>query len=170
MPLTITRSIADDATAVTAVQVAAFHDDARMYPGRPLDGPPGYDSVEVTLRKIEQDDCYTIWMDARIVGFLCVFNQGDGHYHLDIISVDPTLHGKGIGSQAMRFIHAQYPARLWTLDTPAYALRNQHFYGKFGYVKVGEWNADSVLLLYAYEMRPDDPKPMATASTLPTTD
>jgi hypothetical protein len=52
----------------------------------------------------------------------------------------------------MEFIEQTYPAAKWTLDTPLYAVRNQHFYEKLGYVKVAENDYDGFILI-AYEKR-----------------
>jgi len=150
MNVTIERATPADAEALVKVQIAAFHDDTRLYPGVGLGGPPGYDSVAVMLQKIQDDECYKIVYDGHIVGGIVVFDQGEGHFHLDVIDVDPAYHNRGIGSQAMQFLEQTYPAQKWTLHTPGYALRNQHFYEKFGYVKVGEELYDG-FLLFAYE-------------------
>jgi len=152
MPLMIERATAADAEAMVVVQIAAFHDDARLYPGVAIGGPPGYDSVATMLRKIAEDECYKLVHEGQIVGGMVVYVYGEGHYHLDVIFVDPAYHGRGFGTQAMQFIERAYPATRWTLDTPTYALRNQHFYEKFGYVKVSEEDADDIRLI-AYEKR-----------------
>jgi len=75
---------------------------------------------------------------GQIIGGMVVVDQGQGHFHLDLIFIDPTHHNRGIGTQALQFIEQRYPATKWTLNTPTWAIRNQHFYEKFGYVKVGE--------------------------------
>ena len=152
MPLTIERATPDDAEALVRVQVAAFHDDARLYPGVPLGGPPGYESVAAMRLKIEQDECYKLVHDGQIVGGLAVYDKGEGHFHLDVLFVDPAYHGRGFGSQAMAYLLHAYPATRWTLDTPTYALRNQHFYEKFGFVRIGEEDAGDIRLI-AYEKR-----------------
>lgn len=152
MEITIQRAVPADADALVQVEIAAFHDDTRLY-GVELGGPPGYDQVDVMLDKIARHQSYTIRVDGRIVGGIVLYDQGAGHYHLDLIFVDPALHGHGIGSQAMRLLEASYPASTrWTLDTPLYAVRNQHFYEKFGYVKVREYDDDGFMLI-AYEKR-----------------
>lgn len=133
-------------------QIAAFHHDSVMYPGVEIGGPPGYDSVEQMREKIEQDETYKIVHEGRCIGGIVVFAKGQGHYHLDVIFIEPTWHNRGIGSQAMEFLERMYPARLWTLDTPTYALRNQHFYEKFGYMKVAEHEIEGTPL-FAYEKR-----------------
>ncbi len=138
MNINFVRATPDDVEMLVKLQILAFHDDARIYPGVKIGGPPGYDSIAHTLTKIKQEDYYKILADDQIVGGLSVFNMGRGHYHLDVIFIDPVYHNRGIGTQAMHFIERTYPAKRWTLNTPGYATRNQHFYEKFGYVKVGE--------------------------------
>jgi ribosomal protein S18 acetylase RimI-like enzyme len=150
MTITIERAQPADAPDLVDVQIRAFHDDARIYPNVEIGGPPGYDSIEVTLGKIEHNEFYKISEDGQIIGGMVIFNRGEGHYHLDLIFVDPTCHNRGIGTQAMRFIEQQHPAATWTLDTPAYATRNHHFYEKLGYRKVREF-LDGDFALYAYE-------------------
>jgi GNAT superfamily N-acetyltransferase len=146
------RAAVADAEALVAVQVAAFHSDAIAYPGVGIGGPPGYDSVEEAVRKITRHECYKIVSDGRIIGGIVVFDQGRGHFHLDLIYLDPGQHGRGIGTEAMRFIERTHRATRWTLDTPSWAVRNQHFYEKLGYAKVGETVHPDVTL-FAYEKR-----------------
>ncbi len=151
MDVTIDRAVPADAPALTAAAIAAFHDDARLY-GVPLSGPPGYDLVDHALALMVEGDYYKIAHEGQIIGGMVVFDAGDGHFHLGVLYIHPDYHNLGIGSKAMRFLEQTYPARKWTLDTPAYAVRNQHFYEKFGYLKVGEFTPeDDPILLFAYE-------------------
>lgn len=161
MNVHIERASPADAGLLVSVQVASFHDDARLYPGVDPGGPPGYDSVERMLEKINEDECFKIIADGRIIGVITVYDYGDGHFHLDVLAIAPDYHNRGIGSQAMRFIEEAYPiAAKWTLDTPAYATRNQRFYEKFGYTRVSEWQEDGTgITLIAYEKIPSAPKP-----------
>jgi ribosomal protein S18 acetylase RimI-like enzyme len=151
MNLTFERATPADAEALVEVQIAAFHHDTVLY-GVPPDGPPGYNSVEHALKKIAEEDYYKIVLNGQIVGGIDVWDEGEGHFHLDLIYLDPALHNRGIGSQAMEFIHQTYPAQRWTLDTPSYAVRNQHFYEKFGYIKVSE-EAFPGITLFGYEKK-----------------
>ena len=146
------RATVADAEALVAVQVAAFHSDAVAYPGVEIGGAPGYDSVEDAVAKIARHLYYKIVREGRIVGGIVVFDRGGGHCHLDLIYLDPGLHGRGIGTEAMRFLERTHRATRWTLDTPSYAVRNQHFYEKLGYAKVGE-SAHADVTLFAYEKR-----------------
>ena len=147
MMVTFKRATAADVEALVKLQILAFHDDARMYPGVEIGGPPGYDSIEDTLQKVLDDDFYTISYDGEMVGGMAIFDMGQGHYHLDVIFIDPAYHNRGIGAQAILFIERTYPAKKWTLNTPGYAIRNHHFYEKFGYVKVGEHAYEDFTLL-----------------------
>ena len=150
MDITIEQATADDAETLVQLQIAAFHHDALIYPGVEIGGPPGYDSVESVLQKIHEDDCYKITVDGQRVGGIVVFSKGEGHFHLDLIYIDPAYHNRGIGTRAMQFLEQHYAATKWTLDTPDWAVRNHHFYEKFGYVKVGEDVQDDITLI-AYE-------------------
>lgn len=152
MNAVIERATAADAETLVRIQIAAFHHDAEIYPGVEIGGPPGYDSVAKMLEKIQQDECYKIMDMERCIGGLVVFVMGEEHYHLDVIFLDPAYHHRGIGTQAIQFIEAMYPANLWTLDTPQWAVRNHHFYEKLGYAKVGTHEHDGTPLI-AYEKR-----------------
>jgi ribosomal protein S18 acetylase RimI-like enzyme len=149
------RAATGDAETLVKVQIRAFHHDSVIYPGVEIGGPPGYDSVENALKKMAQDDYYKIVCDEQIVGGIVVFDFGEGHFHLDLIYIDPDYHNQGIGTRAMQFLERTYPAKKWTLDTPQYAVRNQHFYEKFGYVKVKEYEQDGFGLI-AYEKRANE--------------
>ncbi len=128
MTLTFERATPADAEALLSVQIASFHNDTDLY-GVPLGGPPGYDDINSVLEKLRRDDYYKIVYEGRIVGGIVVYDQGQGHFHLDLLYIDPAYHNLGIGTQAMQFIEAAYPAASqWMLNTPTYALRNQHFY------------------------------------------
>jgi GNAT superfamily N-acetyltransferase len=141
----------DDVEALVQAQIRAFHYDTALYLGVEESGPPGYDSVEDTLRKIQEDEFYKILVDGQIVGGIILFEREPGHFHLDVLNIVPEYQNFGIGTCAITFIEQTYPASKWTLDTPAYAIRNQHFYEKFGYVKVGETGEAGGLILFAYE-------------------
>ncbi|HVU10382.1 MAG TPA: GNAT family N-acetyltransferase [Phototrophicaceae bacterium] len=158
-PLAFERAASFDAEALLRVQIAAFNNDAVIYPGVALGGPPGYDRIETVLADIAEEEYYKISYEGRIVGGIGLFEREPGHFHLDVLYVDPSYHNRGIGSQAMAFIEHTYPAQVWTLDTPTYAVRNQHFYEKFGYVKVGaRLEADGITLIeYEKHVRSDPP-------------
>ena len=141
-----------DAEDLVRVQIAAFHDDARLHPGVEIGGPDGYDSVEVLLAKIARGECHKVSLDGEIIGAFTVIDQDAGHFHLDVLAIDPAHHNKGFGTQAMWFIERTFPATVWTLDTPSFATRNQHFYERLGFVRVGETVFRDITLIQ-YEKR-----------------
>ncbi len=127
-----------DAEALTEVQTHTFDDDSRQHGQGERGGPPGYDSVGWQRRIMKQGSYYKILDDDRIIGGIIVFKIGESCYNLGRIYLAPEYQNRGIGAQALAFIEQAIPARRWTLDTPSWAIRNQHFYEKYGYVKVGE--------------------------------
>lgn len=149
MQITFEPPTLADAPALLDTQIRAFHDDTRLY-GVEIGGPPGYDSMETILNDVNNPLCHKIVCDGQIVGGIVVMDYGNGHFHLDRIYIDPDFHNRGIGTRALQFIEATYPANKWTLDTPLWAIRNQHFYEKMGYVNVKEFEIEGFWLI-AYE-------------------
>ncbi len=91
-------------------------------------------------------------LEGEIIGGITVIDQGAGHFHLDVLAIDPAHHDKGFGTQAMWFIERNFPATVWTLDTPTFATRNQHFYERLGFTRVGETVFPDITLIQ-YEKR-----------------
>src|SRR5688500_18149159 len=79
MQITFAQPSIADAPQLVEIQIRAFHDDTRLY-GVPLDGPPGYDSVDSLVKKLERDLCHKVMCDDKIVGDIIVFDYGEGHY------------------------------------------------------------------------------------------
>jgi GNAT superfamily N-acetyltransferase len=138
MIITFERAIPVDAVALTEVQTRTFDDDSRRFLGQPSGGPPGYDSVGWQVQRMQRGaDYYKILADGQIVGGMIVFKPGPDTMVLGRIYVDPDFQDRGIGTQAMAWVEAQYPgAQTWRLDTPTWATRNHHFYEKLGYKRV----------------------------------
>jgi GNAT superfamily N-acetyltransferase len=127
----------EDAEALTAVQTRTFDDDSRKHGLGERGGPPGYDSVFWQIQIMRKSRYYKILADGKIIGGLIVFKMGKGHYELGRIYIDTDHQNQGIGAQALAFIERTFPARRWTLETPSWAKRNQHFYEKHGYIRIG---------------------------------
>jgi GNAT superfamily N-acetyltransferase len=154
--ITFKRAVVTDSADLTAVQKRTFDDDSRRYLGTETGGPPGYDSHKWQLTMMKRGLYYKILSDGQLIGGMIIFNLGGGHYELGRIFIDPNFQNQGIGTQAMAFIEQRFPdARKWTLDTPAWAVRNHHFYEKLGYVRVGEATLGGGLagILYAKVVR-----------------
>jgi GNAT superfamily N-acetyltransferase len=150
--VTFEKATPADATALTAVQTRTFDDDSRRFTAQLSGGPPGYDEIDWQLQMMGLGHYYKIVADERLIGGLIVFDQGGGHYELGRIYIDPAYQNQGLGGQAMQFIEQTFPqARQWTLDTPSWAVRNQHFYEKWGYAKVQEEAIAPGFTLFFYE-------------------
>ncbi len=67
---------------------------------------------------------------------------------------DPEVQRRGIGSALFAHAEAAFPARSWTLETPAFAVSNHRFYTeKCDFRKAGEWEEpDGVGTTFLFEL------------------
>lgn len=133
-----------DVEALTEIQISTFVDDNKLKsPGCSMEGPPGYDSVDRNIHWIQNTPYYKILFNGQIVGGLILFDMGDDHFEVGRIWVDPDHQNQRIGQGAMQAMFSLHPdVKKWTLGTPSWALRNQHFYEKMGFVKIRETEID----------------------------
>jgi RimJ/RimL family protein N-acetyltransferase len=137
----------EDAKALALISGRAFDNDVNYgAPGK--GGPPGYKYDLWQIRMMSRGYYYKIILDeteVRIIGGFIVFQNAFGDCELGRIFIDPDHQNQGIGTQAMAFMEQAFPeARRWTLGTPLWNLRTQHFYEKAGYVKAGLAGRDGV--------------------------
>ncbi len=139
------KAKAEDAKGLALASWRAFDNDIHYgAPGK--GGPPGYKSERWQSKMMRIGKYYKILDDHRIIGGFIVFDKGKGHYELGRIFIDPDYQNQGIGAQAMEFMEKTFPqARQWTLGTPRWNRRTQHFYEKMGYVKIGADGPDGIL-------------------------
>ncbi len=140
----IRRAALVDTAELTEIQTRTFQDDNnRKPPGCSMEGPPGYDSVGWNAEQIASTPYYKILSDGLIVGGIIVYDMSQGRYELGRIFVDPDSQNRGIGQKAVRLMFDAFPeAGMWTLGTPSWAIRNQHFYEKMGLVRIRETDVD----------------------------
>lgn len=137
-----------DAYQLVEIKIRAFKDDIALYGF----GPSEYDSIEKQAKLIENDICYKILEDNKIIGGLGIFNKGDGHFRLGGLYIEVDYQNKGVGTKAIEFIEKEFPkAKKWSLDTPYLNFRNQHFYEKMGYVKIKEKPLEEYSGFYLFE-------------------
>jgi predicted N-acetyltransferase YhbS len=144
-----------DVDALTAVMTRAFDDDAQRHLGVPKGGPPGYDSGEF-LRAYGLDPqarAFVAVLGGRPVGAIIVYPREDGHHVLGGLFTDPDVQRRGIGAALFRFVEDRFPARSWTLETPAFATSNHRFYAeKCGFRKACERDdPDGVGTMFVFE-------------------
>lgn len=150
-----------DAKALALVSRHAFDDDVNYGAPGP-GGPPGYKSDRWQSKMMRLGTYYKILRDERIIGGIIVFLKGAGHYELGRIFLEPEFQNQGIGKLAFDFLWQEFPFALkWTLGTPAWNLRNQHFYKKMGFVVVGKDGPDGVL--FEKQMTPAIPGTFLTS-------
>jgi ribosomal protein S18 acetylase RimI-like enzyme len=140
----IERATTRDAEELTEIQTRTFEDDNKLKPpGCSMEGPPGYDSVDWNAEWIEKTPYYKILVDDLVAGGIIIFELGERHFELGRIWIDPDLQNRGIGQQAVVLMFGAFPeAKKWTVGTPSFAIRNQHFYEKMGFVRIGETEVD----------------------------
>jgi RimJ/RimL family protein N-acetyltransferase len=131
------RAKPQDAKGLALASWKAFDNDVN-YGAQGKGGPPGYKSERWQSKMMRIGKYYKIMDEYRIIGGFVVFNKGNGHFYLGRIFLEPEYQNQGIGAQAMEFMEKEFPqAERWTLDTPQWNKRTQHFYEKMGYVKIG---------------------------------
>ena len=122
----------DDVAALTEVMTRAFDDDAQRHLGVDKGGPPGYDTGEFLLRYAfdPRARAFTAILDARPVGAIIVFPGADGDHVLGCMFTDPQVQRRGVGTALFAYVEEAFPARSWTLETPACATSNLRFYAQ----------------------------------------
>jgi GNAT superfamily N-acetyltransferase len=137
MDVQILKARRADAVALALVSQRAFDDDIHYGAPGP-GGPPGYKSALWQERMMHVGDYYKILAAGQIIGGMIVFEKSLRECELGRIFLAPEYQNQGIGVQAFDFLWRTYPlARCWRLDTPAWNLRNRHFYCKVGFTEVG---------------------------------
>ena len=87
-------------------------------------------SRETIERCIDGGEAYRIRLDGRLVGGLVVrIDPETQRNELELLFVDPAVHGRGVGQAAWREVERLYPeTRVWETCTPYFEKRNIHFY------------------------------------------
>lgn len=134
----------EDVEILTEIQIRTFIDDNKNKPEHcSLEGPPGYNSLKWNLHWIKHTHYYKILYQKQIVGGLILFDLGENHFELGRIWIDPKHQNKNIGQDTLNMMFNLHPdVRRWTLGTPSWATRNQHFYEKMGFRKIRETEID----------------------------
>ena len=140
----IEKATVETAVKLTEIQRRTFDDDNKLKPpGCSMEGPPGYDSVKWNAGWIEKTPYYKILLNGQIVGGIIIYELGEKRYELGRMWVDPDFQNRGIGQQAVMQMFEAFPkAKKWILGTPSWAIRNQYFYEKLGFVKIRETEVD----------------------------
>ena len=120
----------EDFEELTRIMTAAFDEDTQIHTDLQHDGPRGYDDGSLIKRFFENPDfqCQKVLLGQTIVGgYILSFQKDCGM--LELLFVDPQFGGQGFETQIWKHIEQNFPEiRCWTLETPAYSVRNHRFY------------------------------------------
>ena len=100
----------DDVNLLTYAMKSAFDADGIAHLGRPA-GPEGYEDGSF-LRKYALDpgsDAYTVWLGQRAIGAAIVWPEAADTAFLGCVFLEAGYQKRGIGTQILRFLEAQYP-------------------------------------------------------------
>jgi len=134
--LRLERATLADCRALAATSKSAFDSDVAF--GAPgAGGPPGYDSPSWYQGAFRHGRVFRLVYGGEVVGGAIVIPKGRFWCELGRIWLTPTLHGRGLGKQAMALVEAEFPqVSRWTLDTPLWNSRTRRFYAGLGYREI----------------------------------
>ena len=125
MKIEYRQAVIEDAELLVKIYNASFYDDYVRY-----GSCPGYGQTkEMMEESISKYLKHIILCDNEPVGCVSCINMGNGLYEVGCLCIVPEYQGKGIGTQAIKFIKTLYKdmERL-TLVTPLDKKQNVKFY------------------------------------------
>lgn len=130
----ITRAVESDCEALACVANSVFSMDSKI--NGPL--PDGVADPEAHKSYIQMSNYYKILNNGELVGGLCLIKEAPKHVEVGIIFLEPEMQDQGIGRDVLCVMEEVYSnITQWTLDTGYQDYRNQHFYEKLDYNRVG---------------------------------
>ncbi|WP_057913721.1 GNAT family N-acetyltransferase [Peribacillus muralis] len=149
MDITIKRTSLTEVDMLLTIQKKAFAEDYKLYEDH--DTTPVNETPEKLVENIENAIHYTILSNNNIIGAIDL-RKKDNMILLDKLFIANEYQNKGLGTKIMKLIEAEFALiKVWRLYTPYLNKRNQYFYEKFGYEKIGEVQLSEKLLLFKYE-------------------
>ncbi|MFZ7943272.1 MULTISPECIES: GNAT family N-acetyltransferase [Bacillaceae] len=152
MKLNIARTKMSEAEALLTIQREAFQSDLKKY--KDYDSSPAAEPLDFFKYKLNQSLHYTIFLNGKISGGICIVKITDTHYRLFRLFLSPAIQNRGLGSKILTQLEKKFPqVKEWSLDTPKDNARTRHFYEKFGYKKTKEFKVNDRLTLIEYEKK-----------------
>ncbi|HFI0235625.1 TPA: GNAT family N-acetyltransferase [Streptococcus suis] len=72
---------------------------------------------------------FQVYWEGKLAGGIIVQIEDSGYNSLDILFVDGSFKGRGLGSKIWQAIEESYPdTQVWETHTPYFEKRNIHFY------------------------------------------
>ena len=125
MTIEYRKAGSEDAEMLVNIYNASFYSDYMRF-----GACPGYGkTIEMMEASIIDHSKYIILCDNRPVGCVSCKMQGPGVYEITCLCIVPEYQGKGLGTQAVRFVKSLYED--WekiTLVTPLDKKENVRFY------------------------------------------
>lgn len=117
----------EDAELLVNIYNASFYDDFIKY-----GECPGYGRTKERMEEsIANFPKLIIYLDEEAIGVISVKNKGNGEYYLGCLCIIPEFQGKGIGTEAVKYMLDYYKDwSIFTLITPADNEGNINFYTK----------------------------------------
>lgn len=122
-----------DYEILTRIMTSAFNEDTSIHTDLKEDGPTGYNDGRLIKKLNEHDgfESYKIIYQNNIVGAYTVAIEANKEYTLEMLFIDPDYRENHLGTTVWKDIEQKYiGAKKWTVETPDYSKRNQHFYTK----------------------------------------
>ncbi|MCQ6282133.1 GNAT family N-acetyltransferase [Bacillus sp. EB600] len=150
MELSLKKSKITEADSLFNIQKEVFQSDLKKY--QDYDSSPATEHIDFFRYRLNQSLHYTVYIDGKINGGVCILILTDTHFHLFRIFLHSDCQNNGIGTTIMNEIERKFPTvKTWSLNTPKDNVRNRHFYEKLGYRKTGEQKINSRLTLIEYQ-------------------
>lgn len=140
-----------DKELLTAILVKSFDSDTQYYYGeKAKGGPPGYDNGELSIKIIDSEelDSFLIKNSDSLAGCISlnIYQREIAYFCLL-----PEYQSKGLGTIVWEEIEKIYGTNDWSVETPAYSLKNHAFYKKLGFKKIYEKTYSSEATSYVFE-------------------
>ena len=129
------KASTSDALILNCISRHAFDSDVDV--GAPSKGgPPGYMSLPFHTKMARMNRLFKLTDNGLIVGGAILLPEKDT-LNIGRIFVSPEHFRKGYGVRMMQEIEAMFPTvKRFTLDTPVWNTRTNHFYLKLGYTEI----------------------------------
>ena len=140
-------AIIEDAELLVDIYNASFYADYLRF-----GACPGYGQTpEMMEASISKSLKHIILCDDEPVGCVSCINLGEGVYEVGCLCIIPEYQGKGIGTQAIRFVKTFYEDwKVLTLVTPIEKKENVKFYTEKCGFRIESTERDGNVELYRF--------------------
>lgn len=137
----IRKSSKKEAKNITRIKTLCYETDSINF-NVDWTGPTGYNNIDTTIKQINNNLCYSFYDDEddRLIGFIELIELDYNRYLLNTVVLDPKYDNKGYTKQALKLLEKiMFNVKIWEVDVPKHAVKNQSFYRRLGYKKQYEF-------------------------------